>query len=255
MAKKSPGDEAGAKDGNATIKEKQMNKDTLAHLPKRSVHSRQRGCNRKGLLRMLDHLVHFEPEVTSREGFVKLDDASPEDVLSAQVATEQWLAELGVDDDETVANQQQTQAARKAFNTVTTNADTTEQKASLAELKTPAAVRHLTGMLAAYDWQFIEMAQQLRGYTVAKILEETKSPNANVRLKALIALGKVTEVGLFTEQIEVKKVEMTDAEVEQRIKDKLAKFMGVIDVVDVSAHPDESPAETNDGSESTDGPQ
>ena len=254
MAKKSPGGlqtGPGHKDGNATIKEKQM----LAHLPKRSVHSRQRGCNRKGLLRMLDHLVHFEPEVTSREGFVKLDDASPEDVLSAQVATEQWLAELGVDDDETVANQQQTQAARKAFNTVTTNADTTEQKASLAELKTPAAVRHLTGMLAAYDWQFIEMAQQLRGYTVAKILEETKSPNANVRLKALIALGKVTEVGLFTEQIEVKKVEMTDAEVEQRIKDKLAKFMGVIDVVDVSAHPDESPAETNDGSESTDGPQ
>lgn len=204
---------------------------------------------------MLDHLVHFEPEVTSREGFVKLDDASPEDVLSAQVATEQWLAELGVDDDETVANQQQTQAARKAFNTVTTNADTTEQKASLAELKTPAAVRHLTGMLAAYDWQFIEMAQQLRGYTVAKILEETKSPNANVRLKALIALGKVTEVGLFTEQIEVKKVEMTDAEVEQRIKDKLAKFMGVIDVVDVSERPDESPVETNDGSESADGPQ
>ena len=196
---------------------------------------------------MLDHLVHFEPEVTSRDGFVKLDDASPSDVLSAQVATEQWLAELGVDDDETVANQQQTQAARKAFNAVTTNADTTEQKASLAELKTPAAVRHLTGMLAAYDWQFIEMAQQLRGYTVAKILEETKSPNANVRLKALIALGKVTEVGLFTEQIEVKKVEMSDAEVEQRIKDKLAKFMGVIDVVDVAEKEEPAPKESEDG--------
>jgi len=196
---------------------------------------------------MLDHLVHFEPEVTSRDGFVKLDDASPSDVLSAQVATEQWLAELGVDDDKTVANQQQTQAARKAFNAVTTNADTTEQKASLAELKTPAAVRHLTGMLAAYDWQFIEMAQQLRGYTVAKILEETKSPNANVRLKALIALGKVTEVGLFTEQIEVKKVEMSDAEVEQRIKDKLAKFMGVIDVVDVAEKEEPAPEESEDG--------
>jgi len=198
---------------------------------------------------MLDHLVHFEPEVTARDGLVKLDDASPEDVLSAQVATEQWLAELGVDDDEVVANQQQTQAARKAFNTVTTNADTTEQKASLAELKTPAAVRHLTGMLAAYDWQFIDMAQQLRGYTVAKLLEETKSPNANIRLKALGLLGKVTEVGLFTEQIEVKKVEMSDAEVEQRIKDKLAKFMGVIDVVDVSERPETNPEETIDGSD------
>ena len=150
---------------------------------------------------MLDHLVHFEPEVTSRGSFEKLDDATPSDTLSAQVATEQWLAEMGVDDDEVVANQHQTQAARKAFNAVATNANTTEQKANLAELKSPAAVRHLTGMLAAYDWQFIDMAQEIRGYTVAKLVEETKSPNANVRLKALIALGKVTEVGLFTEQI------------------------------------------------------
>ena len=63
----------------------------------------------------------------------------------------------------------------------------------------------------------------------------------------MIALGKVTEVGLFTEQIEVKKTEMSDAEVEQRIKDKLAKFMGVIDVVDVSERPDDSPEEKNDG--------
>ena len=196
---------------------------------------------------MLDHLVHFEPEVTTRGSFEKLDDATPSDTLSAQVATEQWLAELGVDDDEVVANQQQTQAARKAFNAITTDATTTEQKASLAELKTPAAVRHLTGMLAAYDWQFIDMAQEIRGYTVAKLVEETKSPNANIRLKALIALGKVTEVGLFTEQIEVKKVEMTDAQVEQRIKDKLAKFMGVIDVVDISERPDDSPVEKNDG--------
>ena len=202
---------------------------------------------------MLDHLVHFEPEVTSRGSFEKLDDATPSDTLSAQVATEQWLAEMGVDDDEVVANQHQTQAARKAFNAVTTNASTTEQKTSLAELKSPAAVRHLTGMLAAYDWQFIDMAQEIRGYTVAKLVEETKSPNANVRLKALIALGKVTEVGLFTEQIEVKKIEMSDAEVEQRIKDKLVKFMGVIDVVDVSERPDDSPVEKNAGSESTDG--
>jgi hypothetical protein len=202
---------------------------------------------------MLDHLVHFEPEVTARGSFEKLDDATPSDTLSAQVSTEQWLAEMGVDDDEVVANQQQTQAARKAFNTLTTNADTTEQKTSLAELKSPAAVRHLTGMLAAYDWQFIDMAQEIRGYTVAKLVEETKSTNANIRLKALIALGKVTEVGLFTEQIEVKKIEMSDAEVEQRIKDKLAKFMGVIDVVDVSERPDISPVEKSAGSESTDG--
>jgi hypothetical protein len=47
-------------------------------------------------------------------------------------------------------------------------------------------------------------------------------------------LGKVTEVALFTERIEVKKEAMSDMELESRIKDKLNRFMGVIDVVDVT---------------------
>ena len=48
---------------------------------------------------MLEHLVHFEPEVTTRDGFVKLDAAAPDELLSAQVSTANLLAELGVEDD------------------------------------------------------------------------------------------------------------------------------------------------------------
>ena len=185
---------------------------------------------------MLDHLVHYEPEVTARDGFLKLDDASPNEIVSAQYATTKWLEELGVESDEDLVKEKETTAARKAFGALTTTTDTTEQKASLAELKTPEAVRHLTGMLSAYDWAFIDMARELRGYTVAKIVEETQSPNANIRLKALGLLGKVTEVGLFTEKIEVQKTEMSDNELDQRIKDKLNRLM---DVVDVLANKDE----------------
>lgn len=191
---------------------------------------------------MLEHLVHFEPEVTTRDGFVKLDAAAPDDLLSAQVSTANLLAELGVEDDDEMVRDQQTTAARKAFGFLTTNADTTEQKTALAQLKTPAAVRHITGMLAAYDWEFIQQAQEIRGYTVAKLFEETQNPNASIRLKALVALGKVTEIGLFTEKIEVKKEALTDNELDQRIKDKLSKFMGVVDiqeVQDVLETPDE----------------
>jgi hypothetical protein len=180
---------------------------------------------------MLDHLVHYEPEVTSRDGFLKLDDASPNEIVSAQYATTEWLKELGVESDEDLVKEKETDAARKAFGALTTTTDTTEQKASLAALKTPEAVRHLTGMLSAYDWAFIDMARELRGYTVAKIVEETQSPNANIRLKALGLLGKVTEVGLFTEKIEVQKAEMSDNELDQRIKDKLNKFMEVVDIL------------------------
>ena len=90
-------------------------------------------------------------------------------------------------------------------------------------------MRHITGMLTAYDWEFVEMAKELRGYTVAKLFEETQSPNANIRLKALGLLGKVTEVGLFTDKIEVKKLDLTEEEIDKKLKEKLAKFMNVSD--------------------------
>lgn len=183
---------------------------------------------------MFEHLVQFNPGVTSPEMFVELDDASPNDVLSAQEKTTRWLEELGVRPDEEIDTEQQTAAARSAFGALTTTATEAEQKAHLIQLKTPEAVRHLTGMLAAYDWEFVQQAKEIRGYAVAQLIEETKSSNANIRLKALGLLGKVTEVGLFTEKIEVKKAELSDAEIDAKIKEKLNKFMGVIDVMDVS---------------------
>jgi hypothetical protein len=93
-------------------------------------------------------------------------------------------------------------------------------------------------MLSAYDWEFVEQAKNLRGMAVAKIIEETNHPDARIRLKALEMLGKVTEVGLFTEKLEIKKAALSDTEIEQRIKDKLNKFMQVVDVIDLEVSPD-----------------
>jgi hypothetical protein len=182
---------------------------------------------------LFEHLVQFEPGNTDPE-FVELDDAEPGEVLSAQHKTVEWLEELGVRPDDVQDKEQQTAAAREAFGSLTTNADNQDQLADLIQIKTPEAVRHLTGMLAAYDWEFVQQAKEIRGYAVAQLIEETKSSNANIRLKALGLLGKVTEVGLFTDKIEVKKTELSDAEIDAKIKEKLNRFMGVIDVVDVS---------------------
>jgi hypothetical protein len=163
-----------------------------------------------------------------------------DELLDAQTATADWLDDLGVESDETVNAQVETTNARDAFKAAATAQPPEAQKAQLMQLKTPAAVRHLTGMLTAYDWEFVEQAKELRGYAVAKILEEVENPNANIRLKALGLLGKVTEIGLFTDKIEVKQAESSDAEIEQRIKDKLNRFMGVVDVIDVTTEePDE----------------
>ena len=103
-------------------------------------------------------------------------------------------------------------------------------------------MRHLVGMLTAYDWEFVQQAKELRGYTVAKLIEETNNSNANIRLKALGLLGKVTEVGLFTEKIEVKKTDMTEEEIDKRLKEKLTKFMDLsdADIVDVDTKADDN---------------
>ena len=134
---------------------------------------------------MFDHLVQFEPEVSPPGAMTRLDNASPEQTLAAQVATADWLEELGVKSDAQVIAELEQADARKAFSALTTNTDTAEQKAALVQLKTPEAVRHITGMLTAYDWEFIQHAKELRGYTVAKLVEETSHSNPNIRLKAL----------------------------------------------------------------------
>jgi hypothetical protein len=186
---------------------------------------------------MFEDLVQFEPDIT-KSGFTELDDASAQQVIDAQLKTTNWLEELGALPDDEIDDALEKQSARKTFQKLITATDDEEAKESLVTIKTPEAVRHLTGMLTAYDWEFIEQAKELRGYTVAKIVEETKNSNANIRLKALTLLGKVTEVGLFTEKIEIKKDEMSDAELEMRIKEKLNRFMGVVDVVDIEKAPD-----------------
>jgi hypothetical protein len=183
---------------------------------------------------MLNHIADFEPDVTDPGDFVPLKKAEPSQVLSAQYATADWLERLGVTPDEEIVDGLEASSAREAFQSLVTVTDDDKKKEALVELKTPLAVRQLTGMLTAYDWEFVQQAKELRGYTVAKILEETTSNNPNIRLKALALLGKVTEVGLFTEKIEIKKTEMTDSELETRIKEKLNRFMQVVDVVDIN---------------------
>ena len=179
---------------------------------------------------MLEHLIDFEPEVVTHSGKrTPLEKEHPADVIDAKVNTTDWLKSLGAADTDTVVTQAEVQAARASFTNLVSSAPSEITHEHLTQIKTPAAVQHLVGMLTAYDWEFVNQARELRGYTVAKLLEECENPNANIRLKALGLLGKVTEVGLFTDKIEVKKTDLTDEEIDRKLKDKLAKFMNVTD--------------------------
>lgn len=181
---------------------------------------------------MLEHLQEptYTPEVLNvpLETFLPVKKASADKLLDAQVNTTDWLTNLGAKTEEEILTEMDHQKVTEAFKD--SLVDHEKAKTSLTQIKTPAAVQRLVGMLTAYDWQFVEQAQQIRGMAVAKLVEETDHPDARIRLKALELLGKVTEVGLFTERIEVKKTDLSDVELDERIKQKLESLHKTVDV-------------------------
>ena len=135
---------------------------------------------------MLDHLIDFEPDVAAKPtNFVPIEKADITTTVDAKASTAQWLKSLGAVDESTAIDNAQAKAARESFANIVAAKSTEITQASLAGVSTPQAVQHLVGMLSAYDWQFVTEAQKLRGYAVAKILEEVENPSANIRLKAL----------------------------------------------------------------------
>ena len=180
---------------------------------------------------MLEHLndIDFEPDVLDgvEEDFVSVKKATPAQMLDGQVNTSDWLKKMGAVDEDEAIEESQKFAASNAFQALALGDPNSKQ--ALANVKTSAAVQQVVNMLGAYEWQFVEEAQKIRSMAVAKLVEETEHPDARIRLKAIEILGKVTEIGLFTERIEVKKADMPDHELDARIKEKLLALQRTVD--------------------------
>jgi len=183
---------------------------------------------------MLEHLLDYEPPVgDAADSGAPVNEVPPQTLLDAQSDTADWLQALGAPAPGEAERLAAASTAQAAFSSLVKQDTPITQRAALLALKTPEAVRHLTGMLTAYDWEFVEQAKEIRGYAVSQIIEETKHTDARIRLRALELLGKVTEVALFTDRVEIKKTTVSDAELDSKIKEKLSRFMQITDVTDV----------------------
>lgn len=170
----------------------------------------------------------YEPVklVNPKEGFTPQKKLDASDELDARFETAEFLDAIGAKPEDEITKEIAREAASKSFEDFVKNVPDPQKKQNLANVKTPEAVKRVVGMLSSYDWQFVEESQRIRGFIVTKLLEEAEDhPDAKVRLRALELLGKVTDVGLFSERIEVKKTDITDAELDAQIKAKLEKFV------------------------------
>lgn len=187
---------------------------------------------------LLEHLVSavaadYVPEIDSgADNFTPLEDLTAPQTLGAQKQTVDWLNQFSSEEEEAqiLSNAQEQQVAN-AFAALT--AGSPDAKNQLLNLQVPEEITNAVAMVTGYQWEFVKQANELRSMSVAKIVKETDHPDARIRLKALELLGKVTEVALFTERVEVNQKEISNEELEKRIREKLSKYMGKADVIDV----------------------
>jgi hypothetical protein len=178
---------------------------------------------------MLNHLLTLDPEPLKQaaDSFVPEKDAQPGELLNGKVATHEWLKSLGAEEEMSSDPAYDRALAAQAFGSVTgllPDIPTADKKQHIMALRTPKSVQQVVGMLTAYEWSFVEHAQQIRSYIVAGLMDETKDKKPEVRLKAYKMLGEVTEVALFTQRTEVVHKDLSDDQIESEIEKRLERL-------------------------------
>lgn len=102
----------------------------------------------------------------------------------------------------------------------TSKATTTARAAQL----TPAVIRETHKILDEFGRQVVESALTVRHLVTNKLILETENPDARVRIKALELLGKMSDVGLFTDKSEVTITHQTTDDLKEKLRRKLQKL-------------------------------
>tara|TARA_R110000824_G_scaffold243964_2_gene432663 strand:- start:1875 stop:2642 length:768 start_codon:yes stop_codon:yes gene_type:complete len=103
-----------------------------------------------------------------------------------------------------------------------------------AELFDTYTAVKLATILSEYDKRIIADTAQLRTYITNRLLEESKCGDTKHEIRALELLGKISDVGLFSDKTEITVTHTTDS-LQHAIKDKIGRLMGMVgdDIQDV----------------------
>jgi hypothetical protein len=93
------------------------------------------------------------------------------------------------------------------------------------ELAHPGVVAHLGALLSEYDKTVVQSASQLRTYITNRLLLESDNKDPRIRMKALEMLGKISDVGLFTDKTEITMRHRPTEELEQLLRERLTKVI------------------------------
>jgi hypothetical protein len=102
---------------------------------------------------------------------------------------------------------------------------TGDRKPSEVLLSAPGVIVQVKAILTQYDIAVVESAQQIRTMVTNKLILETENPDPRIRLKALELLGKISDVGLFSEKTEITLRHRPTEELEQMLRERLMTIL------------------------------
>jgi len=111
----------------------------------------------------------------------------------------------------------------------------TKMKTSVKRLADdhPAVLMEAGNILRNFGRQVARDATEVRNLVVNKLLLESDNPDPKVRLKAIELLGKLSDVGAFTEKSEITVTHQTSDQLRDQLRKKLQKLVGDEPIEDV----------------------
>ena len=117
---------------------------------------------------------------------------------------------------------------------------TTQPSVSTSHLSNPPTLYSLPvadrikNMLREYDNEFVADAAQMRLVVTNKLLDLASCGDPKIEIKATEMLGKISDVGLFSEKTEITVTYNNVSDLDAAIKDKVRKMLMAQGVTDVT---------------------
>lgn len=98
----------------------------------------------------------------------------------------------------------------------------------------PAVILQLDDMLTEFSHSVVKNAVQIRTFVTNKLLLEASNPDPRVRIRALELLGKISDVGLFTERSEVTVTHRSTEDLRKSLREKLQSLRAKVEPQEIT---------------------
>ena len=151
--------------------------------------------------------------------------------LAAAACNSAELLEL-----DTSSSEEAKSAAEQTVYNYAENPDkTSKQIAKKTNALSAATFKEVKSLLDEFSVRVVDNATQIRLLVTNKLLLETADPDPRIRIRALELLGKITDVGLFTEKSEVTVINRSTEDLTNALREKIRRLMRPDNVTDVDA--------------------